>query len=53
MQPKLFSQQYDLGGGISPISITGIAKGAGMIHPNMATMLVGGGGRVSRSARCG
>jgi glutamate N-acetyltransferase/amino-acid N-acetyltransferase len=34
---KAFSTTLKLSG--VPISITGIAKGAGMIHPNMATML--------------
>ncbi len=36
-QPKAFSQQVQLGG--VTVSITGISKGAGMIRPNMATML--------------
>ena len=35
MFPKITSAKF----GKTPISITGIAKGAGMIHPNMATML--------------
>ena len=35
--PKAASRRIELGGG--QITITGIAKGAGMIHPNMATML--------------
>jgi glutamate N-acetyltransferase/amino-acid N-acetyltransferase len=35
--PKAASRRIELGG--KPITITGIAKGAGMIHPNMATML--------------
>ena len=35
--PKAFSTQLDIGG--VRVSITGIAKGAGMIRPNMATML--------------
>ena len=35
--PKAVSRQIDLAG--TRITITGIAKGAGMIHPNMATML--------------
>jgi len=35
--PKAFSTQFELGG--APVHVTGIAKGAGMIHPNMATML--------------
>ncbi len=34
---KAFSQRVSLGG--TSVTITGIAKGAGMIHPNMATML--------------
>jgi len=34
---KAFSAKLSLGG--VDVSITGIAKGAGMIHPNMATML--------------
>ncbi|MDR0226960.1 MAG: bifunctional glutamate N-acetyltransferase/amino-acid acetyltransferase ArgJ [Burkholderiaceae bacterium] len=35
--PKAFSQSVDIGG--RRVSITGISKGAGMIRPNMATML--------------
>ena len=35
--PKAFSTQLDVGG--ARVSITGISKGAGMIRPNMATML--------------
>ena len=35
--PKAFSSRITLGG--VTVTITGIAKGAGMIHPNMATML--------------
>jgi glutamate N-acetyltransferase/amino-acid N-acetyltransferase len=35
--PKAFSRQITLGG--KTVSITGISKGAGMIRPNMATML--------------
>ena len=35
--PKAFSQQLSLGG--AAVTITGISKGAGMIRPNMATML--------------
>lgn len=35
--PKAFSQRFELDG--HPVSATGIAKGAGMIRPNMATML--------------
>lgn len=36
-QPKIHSRQIDLGG--IRATLTGISKGAGMIHPNMATML--------------
>lgn len=36
-QPKIHSRQIMLGD--TPIAITGISKGAGMIRPNMATML--------------
>lgn len=35
--PKAFSVQVQIGG--ATVSITGISKGAGMIRPNMATML--------------
>jgi glutamate N-acetyltransferase/amino-acid N-acetyltransferase len=35
--PKAASRQITVGGAL--VTITGIAKGAGMIHPNMATML--------------
>lgn len=35
--PKAVSKQISLNG--TTVSITGIAKGSGMIHPNMATML--------------
>eukprot|EP01034_Spumella_vulgaris_P043354 gene43354-53828_t len=35
--PKAFSAQASVGG--ATVSITGISKGAGMIRPNMATML--------------
>ena len=35
--PKAVSRRVDVGGGI--VTLTGIAKGAGMIRPNMATML--------------
>ncbi len=35
--PKWASSQAEIGG--STVTITGIGKGAGMIHPNMATML--------------
>src|SRR5690606_22430211 len=36
-QPKIHSTRIDLDG--TPVTITGISKGAGMIRPNMATML--------------
>jgi glutamate N-acetyltransferase/amino-acid N-acetyltransferase len=36
-QPKIYSTQINVGG--HPVTITGISKGAGMIRPNMATML--------------
>lgn len=36
-RPKAASRQFECDG--HPITITGIAKGAGMIKPNMATML--------------
>jgi glutamate N-acetyltransferase/amino-acid N-acetyltransferase len=36
-QPKAVSRRIDIEGGT--ITVTGIAKGAGMIRPNMATML--------------
>ena len=36
-RPKLFTHTLQLGE--QPIRFTGISKGAGMIHPNMATML--------------
>ncbi|CAI8941494.1 bifunctional glutamate N-acetyltransferase/amino-acid acetyltransferase ArgJ [Methylocaldum szegediense] len=36
-RPKGVSRTFDLSG--VPVTVTGIAKGAGMIHPNMATML--------------
>lgn len=36
-QPKIHSRQLSLSGGT--VAITGISKGAGMIRPNMATML--------------
>lgn len=36
-QPKAFGAQLVIGG--KPVHITGISKGAGMIRPNMATML--------------
>ncbi len=35
--PKAASRRVDVDG--VPVTVTGIAKGAGMIHPNMATML--------------
>jgi len=35
--PKAASRQFDIGG--ARITVTGISKGAGMIHPGMATML--------------
>ncbi len=35
--PKAFSEQVTIGG--ATVTITGISKGAGMIRPNMATML--------------
>lgn len=35
--PKAFGEQVTIGG--KTVSITGISKGAGMIRPNMATML--------------
>jgi glutamate N-acetyltransferase/amino-acid N-acetyltransferase len=36
-RPKAASRQVDLGG--ARVTVTGISKGAGMIKPNMATML--------------
>ena len=36
-QPKAYSRQLQVGGKM--VNITGISKGAGMIRPNMATML--------------
>jgi glutamate N-acetyltransferase/amino-acid N-acetyltransferase len=36
-RPKLASRRVELGG--TAVAVTGIAKGAGMIHPDMATML--------------
>lgn len=36
-QPKAYSRQVQVGG--KTVTITGISKGAGMIRPNMATML--------------
>ena len=35
--PKAFSQRVEIGG--KTVTVTGISKGAGMIRPNMATML--------------
>ncbi len=35
--PKAFSRQVQVGG--ATVTVTGISKGAGMIRPNMATML--------------
>ncbi|MDR2129062.1 MAG: bifunctional glutamate N-acetyltransferase/amino-acid acetyltransferase ArgJ [Burkholderiaceae bacterium] len=35
--PKAFSARATIGG--APVTVTGISKGAGMIRPNMATML--------------
>ena len=45
--PKAYSRRLRLSGG--PATLTGIAKGAGMIHPNMATML----GFIATDARVG
>jgi glutamate N-acetyltransferase/amino-acid N-acetyltransferase len=36
-QPKAYSRQLQVGG--KTVTVTGISKGAGMIRPNMATML--------------
>jgi glutamate N-acetyltransferase/amino-acid N-acetyltransferase len=36
-RPKVVAVEFDLGG--KPVRIGAMAKGAGMIHPNMATML--------------
>jgi glutamate N-acetyltransferase/amino-acid N-acetyltransferase len=36
-QPKAFSARVEIDG--VPVTVTGISKGAGMIRPNMATML--------------
>ncbi len=44
---KAISRQVDIGG--ATVTITGIAKGSGMIHPNMATML----GYVATDAKLG
>ncbi len=38
LHPKLASAQFRLGNKV--VSLTGVAKGAGMIHPQLATMLV-------------
>ena len=35
--PKAVSRQFSIGG--ATVTVTGISKGAGMIHPGMATML--------------
>ena len=35
--PKACSRRVSIGG--KPVTVTGIAKGAGMIHPDMATLL--------------
>ena len=47
-QPKATSKQVQING--QTITLTGISKGAGMIHPNMATMLgyVGTDAKVSQ-----
>lgn len=45
-RPKIASRQVEFDGGT--VSLTGIAKGAGMIQPNMATMLA----YVATDARC-
>jgi len=47
-QPKATSKQIQING--QTITLTGISKGAGMIHPNMATMLgyVGTDAKVSQ-----
>ncbi|HKI74660.1 MAG TPA: bifunctional glutamate N-acetyltransferase/amino-acid acetyltransferase ArgJ [Pseudomonadales bacterium] len=45
-RPKIASRQVEIGG--STVTITGIAKGAGMIQPNMATMLC----YMATDARC-
>ncbi len=48
--PKACSRRLSLGG--KPVTVTGMAKGAGMIHPDMATMLgyVATDAAVSRAA---
>lgn len=35
---KIASAQFHVG--VTPVSVLGVAKGSGMIHPNLATMLV-------------
>lgn len=45
-RPKIASRQCEIGG--KTVTITGIAKGAGMIQPNMATMLC----YMATDARC-
>ena len=35
--PKAYSKRVEIGG--QAVTVTGIAKGSGMIRPNMATML--------------
>lgn len=45
-RPKIGSRQCEIGG--KTVTITGIAKGAGMIQPNMATMLC----YLATDARC-
>ncbi|KAK3081209.1 hypothetical protein LTS18_009070 [Coniosporium uncinatum] len=37
--PKLLSRQFTLPSSITTFSLAGMTKGAGMIHPNMATLL--------------
>lgn len=48
-QPKAYSKTVEING--QKVTMTGISKGAGMIHPNMATMLgfVGTDAKVSQS----
>ena len=46
-RPKIASRQFDLEG--KPVTITGIAKGAGMIQPNMAICEQGTSANTSRS----
>ncbi|MDI9336250.1 MAG: bifunctional glutamate N-acetyltransferase/amino-acid acetyltransferase ArgJ [Gammaproteobacteria bacterium] len=45
--PKIFYRQLQIAGEL--VTVVGIAKGAGMIHPNMATML----GFIATDARIG